>query len=105
MNTARHAFASQKGIGIIAAPPALRDGIGTNRRSSRFLEIQPQFRRVNQMDKDRIKGSAKQAKGAVKEAVGQVTGDAKSKAEGKTEKAAGKVQNAIGGLKDAARGK
>ena len=56
------------------------------------------------MDKDRIKGSAKQAK-AVKEAVGQVTGDAKSKAEGKTEKAAGKVQNAIGGLKDAARGK
>jgi CsbD-like len=37
------------------------------------------------MDKDRIKGSGKQAKGAVKEAVGQVTGDAKSKAEGKTE--------------------
>jgi uncharacterized protein YjbJ (UPF0337 family) len=54
--------------------------------AGRFVN-QPQFRRVKQMDKDRIKGSAKQAKGAVKEAVGQVTGDAKTKAEGKTEKA------------------
>jgi uncharacterized protein YjbJ (UPF0337 family) len=44
----------------------------------RFLEIQPQFRRVKQMDEDRIKGSAKQAKGAVKEAVGQVTGEPQS---------------------------
>jgi uncharacterized protein YjbJ (UPF0337 family) len=57
------------------------------------------------MDKDRIKGSAKQAKGAVKEAAGKVFGDKKLEAEGKTDKAAGKVQNAIGGLKDAVRGK
>jgi uncharacterized protein YjbJ (UPF0337 family) len=57
------------------------------------------------MDKDRIKGSAKQAKGAVKEAAGKVFGDKKLETEGKADKAAGKVQNAVGGLKDAVRGK
>jgi uncharacterized protein YjbJ (UPF0337 family) len=55
------------------------------------------------MDKDRVKGTARQAKGAVKEKVGQVTGDTKTEAEGKGEKAAGKLQNAVGGLKDAVR--
>ena len=57
------------------------------------------------MDKDRIKGSAKQAKGAFKKAVGKATGDAKLEAEGKSDKTAGKIQNAIVGLKDALRGK
>jgi len=57
------------------------------------------------MDKDRVKGSAKQATGKVKEAVGNVTGDAKLKGEGKADQAAGKIQNAIGGAKDALRGK
>jgi uncharacterized protein YjbJ (UPF0337 family) len=57
------------------------------------------------MDKDRIKGSAKQAKGAVKEVVGKVTGDAKLEAEGKADKTAGKVQNAIGRLTDRLRGR
>ena len=57
------------------------------------------------VDKDRIKGSAKQAKGAVKETVGKAAGDKKLQSEGQTDKAAGKVQNAIGGLKDALRGK
>ena len=57
------------------------------------------------MDKDRIKGSAKQAKGAIKNAVGKVTGDAKLQADGKADKTAGKIQNAIGSLKDAVRGK
>ena len=56
------------------------------------------------MDKDRVKGAAREAKGAVKEKVGQVTGDTKTEAEGKGEKAAGKVQNAVGRMKDAARG-
>ena len=41
------------------------------------------------MDKDRIKGSAKQTKGAVKEVIGKVTGDAKLEAEGKSYKVAG----------------
>ena len=57
------------------------------------------------MDKDRIKGSARQAKGALKEVVGKVTGDAKLEAEGKSDKVAGKAQNAVGGRKDALRGK
>lgn len=57
------------------------------------------------MDKDRVKGSARQVKGAVKSAAGKIAGDSKLEAEGKGEKAAGKVQNAIGGLKDSIRGK
>ena len=57
------------------------------------------------MDKDRMKGSLRQAKGAVKEAVGKALGDAKLKGEGKADKAAGKAQNAVGGLKDTLRGK
>jgi uncharacterized protein YjbJ (UPF0337 family) len=57
------------------------------------------------MDKDRIKGAAKQAKGTAKIVAGKLTGDAKLKAEGKADKVAGKVQNAIGGVKDALRGK
>ncbi|MEO6610026.1 MAG: CsbD family protein [Aestuariivirga sp.] len=57
------------------------------------------------MDKDRIKGSAKQAKGAIKEAVGKLTGDAKLEGEGKADRTEGKIQNTIGGIKDALRGK
>jgi uncharacterized protein YjbJ (UPF0337 family) len=57
------------------------------------------------MDKDRIKGTAKQAKGAVEETAGKATGDAKLKAQGKADRAAGKVQNAVGGMKDTLRGK
>jgi len=57
------------------------------------------------MDKDRIKGSAKQATGAVKEAAGKMTGDTKLKAEGKGQQVAGKAQNAVGGMKDALRDK
>ena len=57
------------------------------------------------MDKDRLKGSAKQAKGAVKLAAGKLTGDTKLKAEGRADKAAGKVQSAFGSLKDTLRGK
>lgn len=55
------------------------------------------------MDKDRIKGSAKQAKGAVKETVGKMTGDGKLEAEGKVDKAEGKIQGAYGEAKDKAR--
>ena len=57
------------------------------------------------MDRDRIKGSAKQAKGKMKEVAGRITGDAKLRSEGSAEKAAGKFQNAVGGLKDKLRGK
>ena len=57
------------------------------------------------MDKDRVKGSAKQAKGKIKEVAGKLTGDAKLQAEGKATKTAGKIQSFIGGIKDALRGK
>ncbi len=57
------------------------------------------------MDKDRIKGTAKQMKGSIKEKAGKALGDAKLEGEGKADKAAGKVQNAVGGLKDSFRGK
>jgi uncharacterized protein YjbJ (UPF0337 family) len=62
-------------------------------------------KRIWNMDKDRIKGSAQQVKGSFKEAVGKVTGDEKLKAEGKADKVEGKVRSAIGGAKDALRGK
>ena len=57
------------------------------------------------MDKDRVKGSAKQAAGAIKETVGKITGDAKLQADGKAAKTTGQIQNAVGGVKDALRGK
>ena len=57
------------------------------------------------MDRDRIKGSAKQVKGAVKEVAGKALGDAKLQGEGKADKTAGKIQNAVGGIKDTLRGK
>ena len=57
------------------------------------------------MDKDRVKGSVKQAKVAIKEAAGKLTGDAKLQADGKADKTEGKIQNAIGSVKDALRGK
>lgn len=40
------------------------------------------------MDKDRIKGSVRQAKGTLKEVLGKVAGDAKLEAEGRTRFAA-----------------
>jgi uncharacterized protein YjbJ (UPF0337 family) len=70
--------------------------------SSRFPLIE---RKEDDMDKDRIAGSAEQAKGKVKEVAGKVAGDAKLEAEGKSDRAAGKVQNAVGGLRDKLRGK
>lgn len=57
------------------------------------------------MDKDRIKGSAKQVVGGAKQAIGKAAGDKKLEAEGIAEKVEGKVQSAVGGLKDTLRGK
>ena len=51
----------------------------------------------NQMDKDRIKGSAEQAKGKLKEVAGKALEDSKLEAEGKGDQVKGKVKNAIGG--------
>jgi uncharacterized protein YjbJ (UPF0337 family) len=57
------------------------------------------------MDKDRVEGSAKKVKGNIKEGIGKATGDAKLRAEGKADKTEGKIQNAVGGVKDAVRDK
>lgn len=53
------------------------------------------------MDRDRVRGSAKQVVGGIREVVGKILGDQETESEGKAEKTAGKIQNAVGGLKDA----
>lgn len=56
------------------------------------------------MDKDRIKGSVKQAQGKTKEAIGKLTNDPELEAEGKVENGKGTLQKAYGKAKDALRG-
>ncbi len=55
------------------------------------------------MDKDRVKGAAKQASGKAKTAVGKALGDEKLKNEGRADQVAGKIQNTVGGIKDKIR--
>ena len=55
------------------------------------------------MDKDRIKGAAKEVSGSIKEAAGKITGDHETEAKGKVEKNVGTAQNAFGKVKDAIR--
>lgn len=55
------------------------------------------------MDKDRIKGTVKQAEGAVKEKIGKLTGDTSLEVEGKIEKVEGSIQKTFGKAKDALR--
>ena len=52
------------------------------------------------VNKDQVKGVAKQAKGAVKEAVGKATGSRKTEYEGKAEKVAGNVQKGFGDARE-----
>jgi uncharacterized protein YjbJ (UPF0337 family) len=80
-------------------------GVTGNFPLAQRLKGASQPQEATAMDKDRIKGSAKQIKGAVKEVAGKVTGDTKLQAEGKADKAEGKIQNTVGGVKDALRGK
>jgi uncharacterized protein YjbJ (UPF0337 family) len=55
------------------------------------------------MDKDRIKGAAKNIAGKAKTAAGKATGDEKLKNEGRADQVKGKVQNVVGGIKDSMR--
>jgi uncharacterized protein YjbJ (UPF0337 family) len=71
-------------------------------RSNVDLVIQHQTKE-DEMNKDRIQGSAEQAKGKVKEVAGKMTGDSKLETEGKAQQVAGKVQNTVGGIKDAVK--
>jgi uncharacterized protein YjbJ (UPF0337 family) len=57
------------------------------------------------MDKDRVKGAARNTGGRIKERTGKALGDEKLKNEGRTDRVAGKLRNVAGGLKDKAREK
>ena len=55
------------------------------------------------MDKDRVKGKAKDIAGRVERQVGEWTGDEEKQIEGTKKQARGKVQNAWGKMKDAGK--
>lgn len=55
------------------------------------------------MDKDEIKGKAKDLAGRVQRQAGEWTGDKDAQAEGTAKQVEGKVQNAWGKAKDAVR--
>lgn len=48
------------------------------------------------MNKDQVKGRAKQAEGKIKEVTGKVTGNKQMEADGKIKKNVGKVQSVVG---------
>ena len=55
------------------------------------------------MDKDRVKGKAKDIAGRVQRQAGEWTGDDEAQLEGAAKQAEGKLQNLVGRTKDAAR--
>ncbi len=55
------------------------------------------------MDRDRIKGKAKDIAGRVQRQAGEWTGSEEDQAKGAIKQAEGKVQNTIGKVKDAGR--
>jgi uncharacterized protein YjbJ (UPF0337 family) len=88
-------------VADLPRPPACVSPGTLGPKARWYLELPNQ---ENDMDKDRIKGSAEQAKGKVKEWAGKITGDSKTEAEGKADQVKGKIQNTIGGIKDTVRG-
>ena len=54
------------------------------------------------MNKDHIKGEAKDIAGKVQQKVGEITGDAGTQAKGIAKQVEGKVQKGVGDAKDAA---
>jgi len=57
------------------------------------------------MDKDRIKGKAKDIAGRVQRQAGEWTGDEKSQVRGAAKQVEGKLQNTVGKVKDAIKPK
>jgi uncharacterized protein YjbJ (UPF0337 family) len=55
------------------------------------------------MDKDRVKGAARNVGGKIKEGAGKALGDEKLKNEGRADRVSGKAQNVVGGIKDRLR--
>jgi len=56
------------------------------------------------MNKDRIKGTAKQAEGAVLEKIGEIGGDSQLEARGRIDQAVGTVQEGYGKVRGKVRG-
>ena len=52
------------------------------------------------MNKDQVKGRAKEVEGAVKEVAGKIVGNTKLEDKGKVEQAVGKAQASYGDLKN-----
>ena len=52
------------------------------------------------MNKDTVKGAARQMRGAIKETTGKLTGNTKLEAEGATQKLRGKATSAVGKAED-----
>ena len=52
------------------------------------------------MNKDQVKGRAKEVKGKIKEVAGKIVGNTRTEAKGMAEKTAGKVQAAYGDTKE-----
>lgn len=52
------------------------------------------------VNKDQVKGAAKQVKGNIKEAAGKATGNERLEGEGMVDQAAGKVQKTYGDAKE-----
>lgn len=57
------------------------------------------------MDKDRVKGAAKDVAGKGKEEFGKATGNKETERSGKADQVEGKVQKGAGEAKDTIRGK
>ncbi|HEY5107423.1 MAG TPA: CsbD family protein [Caulobacteraceae bacterium] len=55
------------------------------------------------MNKDRVKGAAREARGTIKEATGKATGNASLQAKGAAQKFAGKALNTKGKAEDRAK--
>jgi uncharacterized protein YjbJ (UPF0337 family) len=56
------------------------------------------------VNKDQVKGVAKQVRGSVKETAGRMTGNRRTEAEGAAEKTVGKVQKGFGDVKEKVKG-
>ena len=52
------------------------------------------------MNKDHVKGKAKEVEGEIKKAAGKLTGDKELEAEGRVKDKEGEVQQGVGDLKD-----
>ena len=55
------------------------------------------------MDKDRVKGKAKDVAGRVQRQVGEWTGDEEAQVKGTTKQVKGKAQNTVGKIKDSVK--